>query len=337
MPATLNESKTGDVEPGQVQPSAIRSSWLLTLLKASLSVLAIGVLAYTADLSAAWKLLANQNLWPAAAAAGFIFVQILLGGLRWHVILRRLEAQASVLDSLRLFYIAAFFNVCLWGAVAGDIVRGWLMYRADVRTATAITSVILDRVVSVAAVALLVLVTAPMFTERAGYAFSVSVASVGAAGLAGILIGAQLHRLPLDWQRSRLLRGVATLSRATGMIFLQPATTFLALGVAVTAQVALAIATFLLAMSLDIGLSFFDCLVLMQPVVLITALPISIGGWGAREATMVGLLGLVGVPASAAFVLSVQVGILTTLVALPGGVLWLLLKERPQRFGGQDG
>jgi uncharacterized membrane protein YbhN (UPF0104 family) len=84
-------------------------------------------------------------------------------------------------------------------------------------------------------------------------------------------------------------------------------------------------------------LSFFDCLVLMQPVALITALPISIGGWGAREAAMVGLLGLVGVPASAAFVLSVQVGILTTLVALPGGVLWLLLKERPQRFGGRSG
>src|SRR5438477_5374710 len=83
MLATLDESKTADVGPCQAQPPALRSSWLLTLLKAGLSALAIGVLAYTADLSAAWKLLANQNLWPAAAAAGFIFVQILLGGLRW--------------------------------------------------------------------------------------------------------------------------------------------------------------------------------------------------------------------------------------------------------------
>src|SRR2546423_1453902 len=57
MPATLDESRTGDVGSGQVRPPPLRSSWLLTLLKAGLSVLAIGVLAYTADLSAAWKLL----------------------------------------------------------------------------------------------------------------------------------------------------------------------------------------------------------------------------------------------------------------------------------------
>src|SRR5437016_2406901 len=114
MPAASDESQTSDAGPGQVQPPTLRSSWLLTLLKAGLSALVIAVLAYTVDLSAAWKQLATQNLWPAVAAAGFILVQILLGGLRWHIILSRLGARASVVDSLRLFYIAVFFNMCLW-------------------------------------------------------------------------------------------------------------------------------------------------------------------------------------------------------------------------------
>jgi uncharacterized membrane protein YbhN (UPF0104 family) len=86
-----------------------------------------------------------------------------------------------------------------------------------------------------------------------------------------------------------------------------------------------------MAASLGIKVSVIDCIVLMQPVALASNLPISVGGWGVRETAVVLLFGLVGVPSSAALVLSLQLGLLALLVVLPGGLLWLLLQFRNRR------
>lgn len=98
------------------------------------------------------------------------------------------------------------------------------------------------------------------------------------------------------------------------------------LGFAIAAQIALGLATFSMAASLGIKVSMLDCIVLMQPVALLANLPISVGGWGVRETAVVLLFGLIGVPSSAALVLSLQLGLLALLVVLPGGILWLLLQ-----------
>jgi hypothetical protein len=81
-----------------------------------------------------------------------------------------------------------------------------------------------------------------------------------------------------------------------------------------------------MAASLGIKVSLLDCIVLMQPVALLASLPISVGGWGVRETAVVLLFGLIGVPSSAALVLSLQLGLLALFVVLPGGILWLLLQ-----------
>ena len=66
----------------------------------------------------------------------------------------------------------------------------------------------------------------------------------------------------------------------------------------------------------------------MQPVTLFATLPISIGGWGVREAAMVTFFGLVGVPPSAAVIVSIQLGLLGVVLSLPGGLLFLLQRSR---------
>ena len=72
------------------------------------------------------------------------------------------------------------------------------------------------------------------------------------------------------------------------------------------------------------NLSFLDCLVLIPPVVLVSTIPISIAGWGVREAAMITLLALVGVAEADAFVLSVLFGLLTFGLSLPGGIVWII-------------
>ena len=150
------------------------------------------------------------------------------------------------------------------------------------------------------------------------------------AGLFGIAMAAYLHRLPSAWLGTRFMRFLQSLGGSVKHIFLNPKAALPVLGFAVAGQIALGMATFATAASLGIKTSIVDCIVLMQPVALLANLPISIGGWGVREAAVVFLFGLVGVPSSAALVLSMQLGLLALLIVLPGGVMWLLLqfKER---------
>jgi hypothetical protein len=96
-----------------------------------------------------------------------------------------------------------------------------------------------------------------------------------------------------------------------------------ALVIAAIGAVAISATAWGLSRAQHLDVSFVDFLMLMPPVVLLSGLPISVGGWGVRENAMIAGLATVGVGANAALVLSVQMGGLVALLSLPGGALWL--------------
>ena len=70
-----------------------------------------------------------------------------------------------------------------------------------------------------------------------------------------------------------------------------------------------------------------DCVLLMPPIMLLAAVPVSIAGWGVREGVMVGALSMVGIGTEPALALSVLL-----CVSMLGNALIGLL---PLAFGGQ--
>jgi glycosyltransferase 2 family protein len=297
------------------------------IVKLALSVLAVGAICYTVDFVAAWRQLSQFNPWLGATAGLAILVQIALGGMRWKFILQRLGAAFAMRAAIRLFYISVFFNMFVWGAVSGDVLRSWLTYRAGVIPADAVNSVILDRVAAIAGVALLMLGTLPwLLTHATHVAIPIAFGAAGVAIFAGMKVVSQLKLLPAAWLAYRPMRFLQGLGDAIEQVLLKP-TALPVYVTAVLAQSALAVATYLLALALGVGVGLIDCLALMQPVALLTALPISIGGWGVREAAMIGLFGLVDVPAAKALLLSVSLGLVATVVTLPGGLVWLFWRS----------
>jgi len=57
-------------------------------------------------------------------------------------------------------------------------------------------------------------------------------------------------------------------------------------------------------------------------------IPISLGSWGMREASVIFFLGWAGVPAAAALGISVIFGVLRILVSACGGIVWLVARPR---------
>ena len=91
----------------------------------------------------------------------------------------------------------------------------------------------------------------------------------------------------------------------------------------------------LIAENVGITVGFTECLVIVPTVLLVSAVPVSIAGWGVREGAMVVGFSYIGMSTADAIFLSVTLGIGMTVVGLIGGLVWMFSHEKktaPDRF-----
>lgn len=88
----------------------------------------------------------------------------------------------------------------------------------------------------------------------------------------------------------------------------------------------------LIALALGVPASALDLFALVPAALLIAMIPVSFGGWGVREASMVHFLAYAGIGAPAALAISVTYGLTRTFVGALGGVLWMIVGKEHYRF-----
>ncbi len=281
------------------------------------------------DISAVWR--AAQTMSPMVFVSAVLLLVVQMGvcGLRWQMVVKALGAHLGFGKAVAVFAVGTFFGLVLPGAVGGDVVRMWTTHRAGLPLAAAVNSVLLERLATMFALVVLVTVSEPLLANRVPNPESLwlfpALTVLGVAGTGTVML---LDRLPESMLRWRLVRGLARLAADTRTLFLDPRKGLPVLAVAVLGHINLGLVAYVLARGLGIEISLVDCVVLFMPAVLVATLPISIAGWGAREVAMVALFGYAGVPAPQALALSILYGLASTLIALPGGLLWFTLAER---------
>ena len=261
-----------------------------------------------------------------------MFVQVGICALRWRAVLVALGEPLSLPKSALLFYIGAFFSQTLPSSVGGDAVRMYKARRAGLSLGAAINGVMLERGATVVALVLLVIATQPLFLPRVApvsqhwMAVALTVLTVGMVAGLGFLM--QLDRLPGRLRRWRLVNGLAYLAADTRRVFLSPRHCLNAVGWGIVGHINIAFCVYFLILGMKIDANLVDCLALVPSVILVTTLPISIAGWGVRESAMVVAFGFVGVPEANALALSIVFGLIGVVTSLPGGLLWLLTREK---------
>jgi hypothetical protein len=79
---------------------------------------------------------------------------------------------------------------------------------------------------------------------------------------------------------------------------------------------------------------FEQTLLLIPPIALITMLPISIAGWGVREATMMVAFGYAGLNQTDGTMISLLSGVTSFAVGAIGGLVWVLSREKAEKIPG---
>lgn len=305
---------------------------LVLALKIGISSGLIWYLLGSIDLEAAGHRITQIEPVMLAVAGGLLLFQMIIAGFRWGTVLRGIAIYMPFWETVRLFYIGAFFNQALPGGTGGDVVRVYMVYKADWGLRGALNGVILERVATVLALVVLVVGTLPFFLinlDTSGRAWIIpSVVMVGGLTTVGLVVLCLLDRLPSGMLRWKIVRGLGSLANDARAVFLRPAVTMRLLMWSVLGHVNIAFAVYMLAVGLKLDISAFNSIVLMPPVLLVMTIPVSIGAWGVRENAMVVAFGLIGVSAEAATVLGVLLGLVGLVVAIPGGILWLSGRNR---------
>jgi uncharacterized membrane protein YbhN (UPF0104 family) len=302
---------------------------LVYALKFALSAALVAYLLGKVDLTHSWEKARNVDLVWLLAASALFFVQIAVGAFRWLAVGIAIKQSLPTLRTIRLYYISTFFGLVLPGAVGADAVRIWMTHKSGLKLGGAINSVMLERIVTVLALLLLVVVTQPFLLSRLpdqGLGWIFPLLSLGAVG--GIVLIMVLDRLPGHLEKWRVVRGLTQLAQDTRKLFLDVRHAVPVMLLALFGHVNYSLVVYALARGLSIDVDVLDCLVLVPPVLLIMTLPISIAGWGVRETAMVTAFGFVGVNAAASLVLSILLGLLGTVLCLPGGLVWFFSPDR---------
>lgn len=255
---------------------------------------------------------------------------------RWQVLLRVQGVDLAYGPAFALTYGGVFCNSFMLGSTGGDVIKAVLVARRTTRKARAVLTVFLDRLVGLVALVIVAGAVLPFEIDRPEVQrLAFGVYGFLVAFVAGCLVyfhprfrSSGLYR----WLMARLrLKVLRELDAAFYAYRRAPKTIVIALVISLAAQVLGIMAIVGFGKSLGITqVSVADYFVLFPIAAIISAVPISISGWGVGEAAFVALFGAVGVSPVACVTLSILYRLSTMLVGLPGGLVFLLGIENLQ-------
>jgi uncharacterized membrane protein YbhN (UPF0104 family) len=266
-------------------------------------------------------------------AVGVALVQIFVGVLRWREISAECGAPLTTNQAARFNLIGTFFNQTLPSSIGGDAARLWLVASNGAGWRAATYSIFVDRAIGLIALAVIIVASLPwsynLIGDRAGRNALVFVDFAALASGAGFLI---LGALPWPWLKTwwithhphacAVIANRIFSSRQRG-----PKVALLSLLVHVLTTVI----AWCIVQSIDAPIGFGHIFQLVPPVMLITMLPISIAGWGVREATMGLAFGYAGLIANEGVNISLLFGAVNFIVGAFGGLVWAFSVEKAGR------
>ncbi len=295
------------------------------LIKLAISGLLVWLLVRNRDLGELLREILAVEPLALAVATACLFVMLLPQALRWSIVLRAMSHPTGWRTTLPITMVGLFFSQTLPSSIGGDGMRMWELRRSGLPLSAAISSVIVDRAAGLLGICVLVTATMPvLFNLIPDPAVKSGVALLVITGYSGTVVALLFDALPERLRRLPVLRQFSSLSASLRAVMLSPSPAIGAVGISVIYQLGLVAVIFTLARGIHVPVSPAACLVLVPIANLSALLPISIAGWGVREGAFVVGFGLIGIPSTDAIALSVLSGLLSMLVGLSGGVVWLV-------------
>jgi uncharacterized membrane protein YbhN (UPF0104 family) len=309
-------------EPVELLPRAPRSRLGFALkLLAALALLA--VLAQRAGWQVILQRAAAAEPLPLAGAVAALGVAILLAAARWRRLLRQNAVAIRGSWAICATFTSLFVGQFLPSTVGSDGTKLWLLWRAGLPLRPGFASIVLDRLAAMVGMLALILASLP---DLVGLAAPAMVQAATAAGLAFaaalalfVFVGA---RLPRHRRSGRIAALLHTLADIRSSLWSRAALFAAVLSMAI--HLLSVVAIVLIAHAFGLAPGFGHMIGIVAIAILLSAIPLSVNGWGVREGAMVAGLSLIGISSADALLISVLFGLSAIAATLPGAWFWLV-------------
>ena len=324
--------------PTDQQPHG-RTSVLLPIAKAVVSVVLIAVLLSRIEIAKLWAIARTANPTWLVLALGVYLLMVLTSAWRWGLLLKAQQIHLRFRALTSSFLVATFWNNFLPSNIGGDVIRVADTAPAAGSKTRAATVVLVDR-----GLGLLGLMLVAAIGATAGPRLIQSGPGVGAQMLWLGFVGSALVAVPVllmpqalprllqplrflhpAWIDERLARLSGTLER-----FKDSPKALLACFAGAVAVQAILVGFYLaIARSMQIPIGFAELAVVVPISFIVQMVPVSMNGFGVREATFGFYFTRLGLPLESALLVSLMGAALIMVFSLSGAAAYLIRKQHP--------
>ena len=316
------------------QPESSGRRYALAALKLLVSGVLLWLLFSRIDVDKLWASARTASV--AWLVAGFAIYCVVAGASvwRWHLLLNAQGVRVGVPRLTGSFLVAAFFNNFLPSNIGGDVIRIRDTAKEAGSMTVAATVVLMDRVLGLIA---LVLVAATGASLAASGGQRAALPIVPAWLWAGFILGACISAPAVfapaafsrllqpfrvfhpEWVDGRIEKLTSILWRFRG----QPGALAACFVGAIFVQAANVGFYVAVAYALHIGISPWDLAVIVPLSFVVQMAPVSVNGFGIREATFTLYFSRLGLPIEAALLVSLVPTALVMLFSLSGAAVYV--------------
>lgn len=257
-----------------------------------------------------------------ACLYAFTFI---IGGKRWHVIIRGFCKGISLLLCIRAFFISGFLSqIVIGGGYGGDIYRVLLVADKVGGKFISFLTVLIDRLSGLVAAAIVIAFSGPLYwviyPEHFHILFIISIVSA-----LSIFALYMISKLNPGYPITELndCKTYQKVLIALRMGFQGSRYTFDHILWSLAALIVNMLALALIGVSLSLALDFYIYFLLGPIVFLAKSFPLSVAGWGTREMAVIYFFGFSGLSAENGLALSLLSGILVLTGSSVGIIFWL--------------
>ena len=269
------------------------------------------------------------GLSAALFAAFLLLAQVVLCAVRWMLITRLTPKPLPFRQTIRGSLEAAFVNAFLPSLIVSDGTRMVRAVASGTSPTHAFVGVASDRLIALCALAIASATGLVLLPDASRHPLIV-VALVGLlpAFMTGLVVLEILGRRFVHFSRFRVVRLFLELASLMQRLRGMPGLTAIVLAISLLGHALAAGAFYILARQLELPIGYWPMFALSAPIIVYSAVPISVGGWGVREALSASLFGLIGIAPASGVALSIAFGLLTSAVGLFCGGVALLASVR---------
>jgi uncharacterized protein (TIRG00374 family) len=307
-------------------------------LKLAVSVALLVLLFSRLDANRLWAGARHASLPWLVAALVVWTLNVAASTWRWHLLLRAQDVRLPRRKLFGSFLVANFFGNFLPSNIGGDVIRIRDTAPAAQSTTLAATVVLVDRGLGLMGLVLIAALGATMAVSMhgqkvlpiwpswlwAGFAFGAAIAVPAMYAPQGV--GRLLKPLTFlhpEWVE----RQITALTDALGRFREKPSSLIGCFGGAVLVQL-LVVAFYLTVVhALNIPVTASDLATIVPLSLIVQMLPLSLNGFGVREATFSFYFSRVGLPIESAVLLSLVAAAITMLHSLSGAAVYVTRKR----------